>query len=110
MSIANISVGKNIPDDLNVIVEIPAHGGAIKYEVDKESGLLIVDRFMPTSMHYPCNYGFLPNTLADDGDPVDVLVITPEPLQPGCMIRSRAIGLLRMTDESGEDGKIIAVP
>lgn len=105
-----VSVGKSIPDDFNVIIEIPANSDPIKYELDKDSGLLCVDRFMPTAMHYPCNYGFVPHTLSDDGDPSDVLVVTPQAVQPGCLIRCRALGMLKMTDESGEDAKIIAVP
>lgn len=108
--LTNIPAAKSVPDDINVIIEIPANGGALKYEFDKDAGLLAVDRFMPTAMHYPCNYGFVPHTLADDGDPVDVLVITPEPIIPGCLIRVRAIGMLKMTDESGEDAKVLAVP
>lgn len=110
MALENIAPAKSVPDDINVIIEIPANGGALKYEIDKDSGLLCVDRFMPTSMHYPCNYGFVPNTLSDDGDPVDVLVITPLPVHPGSMIRCRAIGVLQMTDEAGEDAKVLAVP
>lgn len=105
-----VSVGKSIPDDFNVIIEIPANSDPIKYELDKDSGLLCVDRFMPTAMHYPCNYGFIPHTLSDDGDPSDVLVVTPQAVQPGCLIRCRALGMLKMTDESGVDAKIIAVP
>lgn len=108
--IDHIAPGKNIPNDLNVIVEIPANAGPIKYEMDKETGLLTVDRFMPTSMFYPCNYGFIPQTLAEDGDPADVLLMTPFEVQAGCLIRSRPIGLLKMKDESGEDSKILAVP
>ncbi len=105
-----VSPGRNIPNDINVIVEVSAHAEPVKYEVDKASGLLAVDRFMPAAMHYPCNYGFVPNTLAGDGDPVDVLVIAPLPIQPGALIRCRALGVLQMTDESGDDAKIIAVP
>ncbi len=105
-----LPAGKSIPDDFNVIIEIPSNSDSIKYELDKDSGLLCVDRFMPTAMHYPCNYGFVPNTLSDDGDPADVLVVTPLAVQPGCLIRCRALGVLKMTDESGEDAKIIAVP
>lgn len=108
--LASVSPGKQIPDDINVIIEIPAQGGALKYEFDKEVGLLTVDRFMTTPMYYPCNYGFVPNTLSNDGDPVDVLVIAPEPILPGTLIRVRALGVLNMTDESGEDAKILAVP
>ncbi|MFZ9161943.1 MAG: inorganic diphosphatase, partial [Burkholderiaceae bacterium] len=83
MALNNVPAGKKLPEEFNVIIEIPAHSDPIKYEVDKESGALFVDRFMMTSMHYPCNYGYIPNTVADDGDPVDVLVISPFPLQPG---------------------------
>src|SRR4051794_6018380 len=108
-SISKIPPGKNIPEDINVIIEIPADSGSIKYELDKESGLLAIDRFMPTAMHYPCDYGFIPSTLAEDGDPADVLVMTPFTVQPGSLIRCRAIGLLKMTDESGEDSKIFAL-
>ncbi len=97
-------------DDFNVIVEIPALGGEIKYEFDKKLGMLLVDRFIATSMRYPCNYGFVPSTLSLDGDPVDVLVITPHPIQPGAMLRVRGVGVLNMMDESGEDQKILAVP
>jgi inorganic pyrophosphatase len=106
----NLSAGKNIPHDINVIIEIAANSKPIKYEVDKDSGLLMVDRFMATAMHYPCNYGFVPNTLSADGDPVDVLVITPHPIQAGAFIRCRAIGVLHMTDEAGDDAKVLAVP
>ncbi len=105
-----IDAGRHIPDDFNVIIEIPANSDSVKYELDKNSGLLAVDRFMPTAMHYPCNYGFVPRTLADDGDPADVLVITPLAVQHGSLIRCRALGMLAMTDESGEDAKILAVP
>lgn len=110
MSLKTIPAGQNIPQDFNVIIEIPANGSSVKYEVDKETGLLTVDRFMPTAMHYPCNYGFVPSTLAPDGDPADVLVMTPFEVQAGCLIRARAIGVLKMTDEAGEDSKILAVP
>ena len=106
----SLSPGRHIADDFNVIIEISANGTPVKYEMDKESGLLMVDRFMPTSMHYPCNYGFVPNTLSNDGDPVDVLVLTPYPVQPGTLMRCRALGVLQMTDESGEDYKILALP
>lgn len=109
MTIA-MSAGENLPNDFNVIIEIPTDGGAIKYEVDKETGLLSVDRFMPTSMRYPCNYGYVPSTLAEDGDPVDVLVITPHPVCPGSLLRARPIGILNMEDEAGQDSKILAVP
>ena len=102
--------GRSIPDDINVIIEVPAHAKPVKYEIDKESGLLEVDRFMPAAMHYPCNYGFVPNTLADDGDPVDVLLVSPLPVQFGALVRCRAIGVLQMTDEAGEDAKVICMP
>ena len=110
MSLNLITPGRDVPNDVNVIIEIPANDDPVKYEVDKESGALMVDRFMPTAMHYPCNYGFIPQTLSDDGDPVDVLVMTPVPLIHGAVIRCRPIGMLKMTDESGEDAKILAVP
>ncbi len=102
--------GKDIPSDINVIIEIPAYSEPIKYEFDKENNLLVVDRFMSTAMQYPANYGFIPNTLSEDGDPVDVLIITPIPLRHGVAIRARPVGMLKMTDESGVDAKIIAVP
>ncbi len=105
-----IQPGKNPPEDINVIIEIPAYQDPIKYEVDKETGAIFVDRFMNTCMHYPCNYGYIPQTLAEDGDPTDVLVITPFPVIPGSVIRCRPLGMLRMTDESGVDCKILAVP
>ena len=110
MSYDNISPGKNSPEDINVIIEIPANDVPVKYEVDKDSGALFVDRFMGTAMHYPCNYGYVPQTLSDDGDPVDVLVISPFPLLAGSVINCRPVGMLKMTDESGEDAKILAVP
>lgn len=110
MNIDNIPAGKDLPNDVNVIIEIPAQASPVKYEVDKDSGALLVDRFMATPMFYPCNYGFIPHTLSDDGDPVDVLVMTPHPLLSGSVIRSRPVGMLRMTDEAGEDAKLLAVP
>ena len=110
MSLKDISAGHKIPDDINVVIEIPSHSDPVKYEVDKASGLLMVDRFVATSMRYPCDYGFVPHTLSEDGDPVDVLVVTPFPLYPGVVIRCRPVGVLRMTDESGPDAKILAVP
>ena len=110
MSLDNVTPGDNVPDAFNVIIEIPMNADPIKYEVDEESGALFVDRFMATSMHYPCNYGYIPNTLADDGDPVDVLVITPVPLIPGVVVPCRPIGILKMQDEAGDDGKVLAVP
>jgi inorganic pyrophosphatase len=110
MDISKIPTGKNTPDDINVIIEIPQGGYPIKYEIDKESGALFVDRFLHTSMVYPSNYGFIPGTLSDDGDPVDVLVVSQIPVVPGAVIRSRPIGALMMEDESGGDEKILAVP
>ena len=110
MSLNNVPAGRDVPNDFNVIIEIPMNADPIKYEVDKETGALYVDRFMGTSMHYPCNYGYVPDTIADDGDPVDVLVITPFPLIPGVVVRCRPIGVLKMTDESGGDAKVLAVP
>lgn len=105
-----VSAGKDVPNDINVIIEISAQGDPIKFEVDKDSGAVFVDRFMGTTMRYPCNYGYVPHTVAGDGDPVDVLVVTPFPLQPGVVIRCRPVGILKMEDESGEDAKVIAVP
>ena len=108
-SLKAVSAG-NIPDEVNVIIEIPANSSPIKYEIDKETGAMFVDRFISTPMFYPCNYGFVPETLADDGDPADVLVITPYPLIHDSVITSRPIGVLYMTDEAGKDSKILAVP
>lgn len=105
-----LNAGKNIPNEINVIIEIPTRSEPVKYEVDKESGAMFVDRFLTTAMYYPCNYGYIPQTLSEDGDPTDVLVITPAPLICGSVIRARAIGMLKMTDESGIDAKILAVP
>jgi inorganic pyrophosphatase len=110
MALKSVSAGKNSPEEFNVIVEIPAHSDPIKYEVDKDSGALFVDRFMMTSMHYPCNYGYVPETVSDDGDPVDVLVITPFPVAMGAVVPCRAIGVLKMEDEAGQDAKLLAVP
>ena len=110
MSLHNVSPGAGAPAEFNVIIEIPMNADPIKYEVDEESGALFVDRFMATSMHYPCNYGYIPKTLADDGDPVDVLVITPVPLIPGVVVTCRPLGVLRMQDEAGGDNKLVAVP
>jgi len=110
MSFHNVTPGRDVPNDINVIIEIPAQSDPVKYEVDKESGALFVDRFMATAMFYPCNYGYVPSTLSEDGDPVDVLVVTPVPLISGSVIRCRPIGMLKMTDESGVDAKILAVP
>jgi len=99
-----------VPNDFNVIIEIPMNSDPVKYEVDKDSGAIFVDRFMGTAMHYPCNYGYVPQTIADDGDPCDVLVITPFPLPSGVVVRCRALGVLKMTDDGGGDAKVIAVP
>lgn len=110
MNLDRVSSGSNLPNDINVIIEIPAHSDPVKYEVDKETGAMFVDRFMSTAMHYPCNYGYIPHTLSDDGDPADVLVVTPIPLISGSVIRVRPVGMLKMTDESGDDAKILAVP
>ena len=109
MALHNVTPGANAPHEFNVIVEIPMNADPIKYEVD-DNGALFVDRFMSTSMHYPCNYGYIPNTLADDGDPVDVLVMTPVPLISGVVVTCRPIGLLKMNDEAGGDNKLLAVP
>lgn len=110
MSLNQVPAGENCPDEFNVIIEIPINGEPIKYEVDKDSGEIFVDRLLSTSMRYPCNYGYIPHTLCGDGDPADVLVIMPASLLPGSVIKCRAIGVLKMTDESGEDAKIIGVP
>jgi inorganic pyrophosphatase len=110
MILDRINSGVDAPNDINVIIEIPANADPIKYEIDKETGTLNVDRFIATAMYYPCNYGFLPRSLGLDGDPADVLVVTPYPLLSGSVIRCRPVGLLRMTDEAGEDSKILAVP
>ncbi len=110
MSLDKVTPGKNAPESFNVIIEIPMNADPVKYEVDKDSGAIFVDRFMSTAMHYPTNYGYVPNTISGDGDPVDVLVITPVPLIPGVVVTCRAIGILKMTDEAGEDGKVLAVP
>ncbi len=110
MSLKNIPAGQDVPNDVNVIIEIPMHGDPVKYEVDKDTGVLFVDRFMSTAMYYPVNYGYVPGTLSEDGDPVDVLVVTPVPLINGAVISSRVVGMLKMTDEKGVDAKLIAVP
>ena len=110
MRIDAISIGKNPPEDVNVIIEVPVGGEPIKYEMDKEAGTLVVDRFLYTSMRYPGNYGFIPHTLSEDGDPCDVLVANTRPLMPGSAIAVRPVGVLRMTDEAGGDEKIVAVP
>ena len=110
MNLDRVSSGRDVPNDINVIIEIPAHGEPIKYEVDKATGAMFVDRFMATAMHYPCNYGYVPHTLSEDGDPVDVLVITPIPLHTGVVVRCRPVGMLKMEDEAGIDAKVLAVP
>ncbi len=110
MSLDNVSPGKNAPQEFNVIIEIPMNAAPIKSEVDKETGVIFVDRFMSTAMHYPTNYGYVPKTVAGDGDPVDVLVITPVPLIPGVVVTCRPIGVLKMEDEAGDDAKVLAVP
>jgi inorganic pyrophosphatase len=110
MNLDRVGPGQDLPGEFNVIIEIPMNADPIKYEVDKESGALFVDRFMMTAMHYPCNYGYIPHTVADDGDPVDVLVVTPHPVTVGAVIRCRALGVLKMDDEAGGDSKLLAVP
>jgi inorganic pyrophosphatase len=110
MNIDKIAIGRAPPHDINVVIEIPQGGEPVKYEFDKESGALMVDRFLHTAMFYPGNYGFIPHTLAADGDPCDVLVVGQTPVVPGAVIRSRPVGALLMEDEAGFDDKIIAVP
>lgn len=110
MGLNQIECGSNIPDEINVIIEIPMHGQPVKYEIEKNSGALFVDRFLTTAMFYPANYGYIPNTLSEDGDPLDVLVVTPVPLLSGSVIPCRVVGMLKMTDESGIDAKLLAVP
>ena len=110
MNLDRVNSGRDVPNDFNVVIEIPMNGDPIKYELDKETGALFVDRFMSTAMHYPCNYGYIPHTLSGDGDPVDVLVVTPYPLIPGVVVRCRPVGMLKMTDEAGSDEKLLAVP
>ncbi len=110
MSFTTLSAGDKAPHEFNVVIEIAAYGPPVKYEVDKNSGLLMVDRFMNVSMEYPANYGYVPHTLYDDGDPVDVLVLTPQPIIAGCVIKCRAVAVLDTEDEKGKDAKILAVP
>ena len=110
MRLDAIVIGKNPPEDVNVIIEVAIGGEPIKYEMDKEAGTLVVDRFLYTPMRYPGNYGFVPHTLSDDGDPIDVLVANTRPIVPGAVINVRPVGVLKMVDESGGDEKIIAVP
>ena len=110
MSLDKVTPGSKVPHAFNVIIEIPMNADPVKYEVDKATGAIFVDRFMSTAMHYPTNYGYVPKTISGDGDPVDVLVITPVPLIPGVVVTCRAIGILKMEDEAGQDGKVLAVP
>lgn len=110
MILDRVPAGRDLPNDFNVVIEIPMNGDPIKYELDKETGAMFVDRFMSTAMHYPCNYGYIPNTLSEDGDPVDVLVLTPVPLISGVVVRCRPVGVLKMSDEAGIDAKLLAVP
>lgn len=110
MSLDRVPAGRNVPEDVNVIIEIPMNSDPIKYEVDEDTGAIFVDRMLGTAMHYPCNYGYIPQTLCGDGDAADVLVVMPLPVLTGSVIRCRPVGVLKMTDESGEDAKIVAVP
>ncbi|MCG8060943.1 MAG: inorganic diphosphatase [Candidatus Thiodiazotropha endolucinida] len=110
MNLDRVASGNNIPDEINVIIEIPSNADPVKYEVDKETGAMFVDRILRTAMHYPANYGYIPHTLSDDGDPCDVMVPTAFPLIPASVIRCRPVAVLKMTDESGDDAKVIAVP
>ena len=110
MDIKKVPIGRNPPYEVNVIIEIPMGGSPVKYEFDKESGAMYVDRFLHTAMYYPCNYGFIPHTLSDDGDPIDAAVLGQIPVQPGVIIPSRPIGVLIMEDESGIDEKLLCVP
>ena len=110
MSYSKVPAGKDLPNDIYVAIEIPANHAPIKHEIDHDTDCLFVDRFMATPMFYPANYGFIPHTLADDGDPLDALVVTPYPVQAGSIIRARPVGILNMTDEAGEDAKLVCVP
>ncbi len=110
MNLDRVTAGRELPEDFNVIIEIPMNADPIKYEGDKETGAVFVDRFMSTAMHYPCNYGYVPRTLSGDGDPVDVLVISPYPLITGVVLRCRPVGMLKMQDEAGDDTKVLAAP
>src|ERR1700693_53915 len=107
MNLDRVDSGRDLANDINVIIEIPMNADPIKYEIDKATGALFVDRFVSTAMHYPCNYGYVPNTLSDDGDPVDVLVITPFALMPGVVVRCRPIGMLKMADEAGRRTQVL---
>lgn len=110
MNLDKLSVGNDVPNEFNVVIEIPAHSAPIKYEMDKDAGALFVDRFVGTGMSYPMNYGFIPHTLSEDGDPADVLVVTPFPVAHGVIVKCRPLGILLMEDESGIDAKILAAP
>jgi inorganic pyrophosphatase len=110
MGLERVPAGADVPDEINVIIEIPKDAEPVKYEVDKASGAIFVDRVLSTPMRYPCNYGYVPQTLGGDGDPLDALVILPLPLVPGSVIRCRPVGMLRMTDEAGADEKLVVVP
>ena len=110
MALEHVPAGANVPEEINVIIEIPKDAEPVKYEVDKASGAIFVDRVLSTPMRYPCNYGYVPHTLGGDGDPLDALVILPLPLVPGSVIRCRPVGMLRMTDEAGSDEKLVVIP
>lgn len=110
MSLTAIGYGDNAPEEFNVVVEIPMNSDPVKYEIDDSMGVVMVDRFMLAAMHYPCNYGYVPQTISQDGDPVDVLVLSPFPIQVGAVIKCRAVGVLNMEDEAGGDAKVLAVP
>ena len=110
MALEHVPTGRDVPNDVNVVIEIPMNSEPVKYEVDKASGAIFVDRVLTTPMRYPCNYGYIPHPLSGDGDPADVLVVMPLPLIPGSVIRVRPVGMLKMTDEAGEDTKLVAVP
>ena len=110
MGLHLVSAGRNVPNEINVIIEIPKDAEPVKYEVEKESGAIFVDRILSTPMRYPCNYGYVPGTLGGDGDPLDALVILPLPLIPGSVIRCHPVGMLKMTDEAGSDEKLIVIP
>ncbi|MFO1069476.1 MAG: inorganic diphosphatase [Geminicoccaceae bacterium] len=110
MDYSRLSPGKNAPEEINVLIEVPLRSDPIKYEFDKDSGCIFVDRYLYTTMFYPCNYGFVPHTLSDDGDPIDVMVVGRMPVIPGAILRARPIGVLKMEDEAGGDEKILAVP
>ena len=110
MDISKVAIGDNPPKEVNVVIEVPLRSDPIKYEFEKDSGAIFVDRFLYTSMFYPCNYGFVPHTLADDGDPVDVMVMGRMPVQPGAVLPARVIGVLELEDEAGGDEKVLAVP